>query len=50
VPAPRTALGHYNTSSVPALLFFKGGRVAARHVAVTPEAALRAEKVARWKE
>jgi hypothetical protein len=42
--------GRHGVSSVPALLIFKGGRVAAWHVGVTPGAALRAEKVARWKE
>jgi thioredoxin 1 len=30
-------------SSIPALLIFKGGKIAARHVGVTPEATLRAE-------
>lgn len=34
---------HYNISSIPALLIFKDGRIAARHVGVTPEATLRAE-------
>jgi thioredoxin 1 len=34
---------HYGIASVPALLIFKGGKVAARHVGVTPEATLRAE-------
>jgi thioredoxin 1 len=34
---------HYDISSIPALLIFKGGKVAARHVGVTPEATLRAE-------
>jgi thioredoxin 1 len=33
----------YDISSIPALLIFKGGQVAARHVGVTPEATLRAE-------
>jgi thioredoxin 1 len=33
----------YGISSVPALLIFKGGQMAARHVGVTPEATLRAE-------
>jgi thioredoxin 1 len=31
---------HYGVSSIPALLIFKGGKVAARHVGVTPEATL----------
>ena len=34
---------HYDISSIPALLIFKGGQVAARHVGVTPEATSRAE-------
>jgi len=34
---------HYGISSIPALLIFKHGRVAARHVGVTPEATLRSE-------
>jgi thioredoxin 1 len=34
---------HYGISSIPALLIFKGGKIAARHVGVTPEATLRAE-------
>ena len=35
--------GKYGISSIPALLIFKGGQVAARHVGVTSEGALRAE-------
>jgi thioredoxin 1 len=34
---------HYGVSSIPALLIFKGGRLAARHAGVTPEATLRTE-------
>jgi thioredoxin 1 len=34
---------HYNISSIPALLIFKDGKVAARHVGVTPEETLRAD-------
>ena len=34
---------HYNISSIPALLIFKGGKVVARHEGITPEATLRAE-------
>ena len=34
---------HYGVSSIPALLIFKDGKVAAQHVGVTPEATLRAE-------
>ena len=34
---------HYGISSIPALLIFKDGRIAARRVGVTPEATLRAE-------
>jgi thioredoxin 1 len=34
---------HYGISSIPALLIFKDGRIAARHVGVTPETTLRAE-------
>ena len=33
----------YDISSIPALLIFKGGKVVARHVGVTPELSLRAE-------
>ena len=35
--------GHYGISSIPALLIFHGGRIAARHTGVTPEATLRGE-------
>jgi thioredoxin 1 len=35
--------GHYGISSIPALLIFRGGRIAARHTGVTPEATLRTE-------
>ena len=34
---------HSGISSIPALLIFKGGKVAARYVGLTPEATLRAE-------
>lgn len=34
---------HYDISSIPALLIFKGGKVVARHEGITPEATLRAE-------
>jgi thioredoxin 1 len=34
---------HYGVSSIPALLIFKEGKIAARHVGVTSEARLRAE-------
>jgi thioredoxin 1 len=34
---------HYNISSIPALMIFKDGKIAAQHVGVMPEAALRAE-------
>lgn len=34
---------HYGISSIPALLIFKEGKIAARHVGVTSEASLRAE-------
>ena len=34
---------HYGISSIPALLMFKGGKIVARHVGVTPEPTLRAE-------
>jgi thioredoxin 1 len=34
---------HYQISSIPALLIFKDGQIAARHVGVMSEAALRAE-------
>jgi thioredoxin 1 len=33
----------YGISFIPALLIFKEGKIAARHVGVTPEATLRAE-------
>ena len=33
----------YGIASIPALLIFKDGKIAARHVGVTPEATLRAE-------
>lgn len=33
----------YKVSSIPALMIFKGGKVVANHVGVTPEATLRAE-------
>lgn len=33
---------HYQVSSIPALLIFKGGKIVARHIGVTPEATLRA--------
>jgi len=35
--------GHYNVSSIPALMIFKDGQVVAEHLGVTPEATLRAE-------
>jgi len=34
---------HYGVSSIPTLLIFKDGKIAARYVGVTPEATLRAE-------
>jgi len=34
---------HYSISSIPVLLIFKGGQIAARHVDLTPEATLRTE-------
>ncbi len=39
---PRLA-AHYGISSIPALLIFRNGKVAAQHVGVVPEATLRAE-------
>src|SRR3954466_2825748 len=39
----------YRISSIPALLIFKGGKVVAEHVGVTPEATLRAE-MQQWRE
>jgi len=33
----------YSISSIPALLIFKDGKIAARHVGVTPDATLRAD-------
>jgi thioredoxin 1 len=34
---------HYGISSIPALLIFKGGKIAAQYVGVTAEATLRTE-------
>jgi thioredoxin len=34
---------HYNVSGIPALLIFKDGKIAAQHVGIVPEAALRDE-------
>ena len=34
---------HYDVSSIPVFLIFKGGKIVARHVGITPEATLRAE-------
>ena len=34
---------HYGISSIPAILIFKNGKIAAQHVGVTPEATLRAD-------
>jgi thioredoxin 1 len=34
---------HYGISSIPALTIFKGGKVVAQHVGVTPEPTLRTE-------
>ena len=34
---------HYGISSIPALMIFKDGKIAARHVGLTPEGTLRAE-------
>jgi thioredoxin 1 len=34
---------HYGISSIPALLIFKDGKVAAQYVGITPEGTLRAE-------
>src|ERR1044072_3342947 len=34
---------HYKISSIPALLIFKEGQIAAQHLGVTPENVLRAE-------
>ena len=33
----------YGVSSIPALFIFKGGKIAAQHLGITPEATLRAE-------
>jgi len=35
--------GHYNVSSIPALMIFKNGRLAKQHLGVVPEPTLRAE-------
>src|SRR5215218_2738217 len=34
---------HYKISSIPAILIFKDGKIAARHIGVTSEAVLRAD-------
>jgi thioredoxin 1 len=34
---------HYGISSIPALLIFKEGQIAVRHVGITPEATLRGD-------
>ncbi len=34
---------HYGISSIPALLIFKGGQIATKHVGITSEATLRTE-------
>jgi thioredoxin 1 len=36
-------LACYEISSIPAFLIFKGGRIVARHIGVTPETTLGAE-------
>jgi thioredoxin 1 len=43
VDASHELASHYDISSIPALLIFKDGKIAARHVGVTPEATLRAD-------
>ena len=43
VDSNKPLAAHYGISSIPALLIFQGGQVAARHVGVTAEATLRAE-------
>ena len=43
VDTNQTLAAHYGISSIPALLIFKGGKVAAQHLGVTPEVTLRAE-------
>jgi thioredoxin 1 len=35
---------HYGISSIPALLIFKDGQIAGRHLGVTPETTLRGER------
>ena len=41
---------HYDISSIPALLIFKDGKIAARNLEVTPEATQRAELQKRSQE
>jgi thioredoxin len=43
VDANQPLAAKFGISSIPALLIFKDGKVAARHVGVTPESQLRAE-------
>jgi thioredoxin 1 len=43
VDTNRKLADHYGISSIPVLLIFKDGKIAARHVGVTPETTLRAE-------
>ena len=38
-----TIAAHYDISSIPALLIFKDGKVAARHIGITAESTLRAD-------
>jgi thioredoxin 1 len=33
----------YGVSSIPALMIFKGGKIVAQHIGITPEATLRSE-------
>jgi hypothetical protein len=42
-PIGQELAAHYGISSIPALLIFKDGQIAARHVGVRPETTLRAE-------
>jgi len=39
----------YGVSSIPALMIFKGGKIVAQHIGITPEATLRSE-LQQWKQ
>jgi thioredoxin len=43
VDTNQSLAGRYQVSSIPALMIFKNGQVAAQHLGITPEATLREE-------